>query len=234
MEDHRIIYYDKDYICLDKPAGMLSEGSEGSSEKPVCTILSGEFGKDLFLVHRLDRMTSGAMIVARSKAAASAISEIITCGAMIKEYYAVVEGETPQKGTLCDSLYFDRRKNKSFVVRPGSSRKGVKDARLEYSLVSSVKPDDRTLSLVSIRLFTGRTHQIRVQMSHAGHPLLGDGKYGSRDNRCSVSLVSRKISFDPELTAGKQFGKTELFRAFEKNNGLLTAEIPDRYPWDLF
>ena len=107
---------------------------------------------------------------------------------MVKEYVALVHGTPPQSGDWEDFLFKDSRKNKVFVVK--RERKGVKKARLEYTLLQSGDP-----SLVRIRLHTGRSHQIRVQFSSRGFPLVGDHKYGSRDEAAAPMLFSCKITF---------------------------------------
>ena len=110
-----------------------------------------------------------------------------------KVYLAVVEGNPAEdRGVYEDLLFKDSRKNKSFVVK--RLRKGVKKASLEYEVMDTAKAHGKILTLVKIKLHTGRTHQIRVQFSSRKMPLCGDGKYGSKDNRCTVALWSHCIS----------------------------------------
>lgn len=128
------------------------------------------------------------MVYARTKAAAAALSRAVQEGSMVKEYVAMVHGTPPEEGDWEDLLWKDNGKNKVFVVR--RMRGGVKKARLEFHRLSDGEP-----SLVRIRLHTGRSHQIRVQFSSRGFPLVGDHKYGSRDERTDPMLYSCKITF---------------------------------------
>ena len=107
---------------------------------------------------------------------------------MVKEYVAMVHGMPPETGDWTDLLFKDSSKNKVFVVK--KERKGVKKARLEFRSLSSGEE-----SLVRIRLHTGRSHQIRVQFSSRGFPLVGDHKYGSRDDKTAPMLFSCCITF---------------------------------------
>jgi 23S rRNA pseudouridine1911/1915/1917 synthase len=107
---------------------------------------------------------------------------------MVKEYVAMVHGAPPETGDWEDLLFKDSSKNKVFVVK--KERRGVKKARLEFARLTAGEE-----SLVRIRLHTGRSHQIRVQFSSRGFPLVGDHKYGSRDDRTAPLLFSCRISF---------------------------------------
>ncbi len=183
-----IICNNEHFVAAVKPYGISSQenGKDGMPD-----LLKEQLSlKEIYTVHRLDTVTSGVMVYAKTKKAAAEISKGITDGSFQKEYFAVVHGEvTPQEGIMEDFLFKDSRKNKSFVVK--SQRKGVKKASLEYE-VQEVK---NGLSLVRIRLHTGRTHQIRVQFSSRRHPVYGDGKYGASDNIPFIALFSHKVSF---------------------------------------
>ncbi|MBE7049248.1 MAG: RNA pseudouridine synthase [Ruminococcaceae bacterium] len=136
-----------------------------------------------------------------------------------KTYIAVIEGVPDEKaGVLEDLLFKDSAKNKSFVVK--RMRKGVKKASLEYVVKETVECGEKNLSLVEIKLHTGRTHQIRVQFSSRKMPLCGDGKYGSKDNKCNVSLWSHKLCL-------KLFANTE-------ESHFTSFPPKDAYPWNLF
>ena len=128
------------------------------------------------------------MVYARNKSAAASLSKIITNGEMVKEYVALVHGAPPPEGDWEDLLFKDSRKNKVFVVK--RQRNGVKMARLTYQCIKTGEQ-----SLVRIRLYTGRSHQIRVQFSSRGYPLVGDHKYGSRDDAKAPMLYSCCITF---------------------------------------
>ncbi len=183
-----IICNNEEFVTVIKPFGVPSQenGRDGLPD-----LLKKELNlSEIYTVHRLDTVTSGVMVYAKTKKAAALLSRGITDGTFKKEYLAVVHGEvSPDKGEMVDFLFKDSRKNKSFVVK--SERKGVKKASLEYE-VQEIK---NGLSLVKIKLHTGRTHQIRVQFSSRKHPVYGDGKYGASDNIPFIALFSQRISF---------------------------------------
>lgn len=128
------------------------------------------------------------MVYARTKAAAATLSKAVQEGAMVKEYVATVHGAPPDSGDWEDLLWKDSSKNKVFVVK--RMRKGVKNARLEFTRIRGGET-----SLVHIRLHTGRSHQIRVQFASRGFPLVGDHKYGSKDEASIPLLFSCRITF---------------------------------------
>ena len=171
-----ILYSDKHIAVCIKPVGM-------DSEKDVPTALRAQLGGEFLTVHRLDQNVGGVMVFARSRSAAAALSKAIQDGAMVKEYFALVHGQPPASGDWEDLLWKDSSKNKVFVVK--RERKGVKKARLEFQRFTTGEQ-----SLVRIRLHTGRSHQIRVQFSSRGFPLVGDHKYGSRDDKKEPMLFS--------------------------------------------
>ena len=176
-----ILFHDRDLVACIKPVGLDSE-----TELP--SALKAALGGEIFPIHRLDKNVGGVMIYARTKQAAAALSKTVQEGAMAKEYVATVHGTPPESGDWEDFLFKDSRKNKVFAVK--KERKGVKYARLEFRRLSA---GDR--SLVRIRLHTGRSHQIRVQFSSRGFPLVGDHKYGSRDAAAAPMLYSCRITF---------------------------------------
>ena len=176
-----ILYSDRDLAVCIKPVGLDSENQVPSALKEL-------LGGEVFTVHRLDKNVGGVMVYARTKAAAAKLSKAIQEGAMIKEYVAMVHGATPESGDWTDLLWKDAKKNKVFVVK--RQRAGVKEARLEFRTLRTGET-----SLVRIRLHTGRSHQIRVQFSSRGFPLLGDHKYGARDELAAPQLFSCCIRF---------------------------------------
>ena len=176
-----ILYSDKNIVVCVKPVGLDSE-----TELPVA--LKEQLGGLIFPIHRLDKNVGGIMVYARTKQAAADLSKAVQEGTMVKEYVAQVHGTPPEKGDWEDLLWKDSRKNKVFVVK--RQRAGVKKARLEFKQLSAGEA-----SLVHIRLYTGRSHQIRVQFSSRGFPLVGDHKYGSRDERTEPMLFSCRITF---------------------------------------
>ena len=176
-----ILFSDKDIVVCIKPVGL-------DSEKEVPQALSEQLGGEIFTLHRLDKNVGGVMIYGRTKAAAAKFSKLIQDGQLVKEYVALVHGTPPEEGDLTDLLWKDSSKNKVFVVK--RERKGVKKARLTYTLLR-----DGEQSLVRVRLYTGRSHQIRVQFASRGFPLVGDHKYGSRDDATAPMLYSCCLTF---------------------------------------
>ena len=176
-----ILYSDKHIAVLIKPVGLDSEAEVPAALKEV-------LGGEVFPIHRLDKNVGGVMVYARTKQAAAALSRAVQEGTMVKEYVAMVHGNPPESGDWTDLLFKDSSKNKVFVVK--KERKGVKKARLEFQTLSAGED-----SLVRIRLHTGRSHQIRVQFSSRGFPLVGDHKYGARDGKKEPMLFSCCITF---------------------------------------
>ena len=173
-----ILYSDRELVVCVKPVGM-------DSEHEVPQALAALLGGELFPLHRLDKNVGGVMVYARTKAAAAALSKAIQQGDMVKEYVAKVHGDPPEVGDWTDLLFKDSRKNKVFVVK--KPRSGVKEARLCYRKLEN--------EIVHVRLYTGRSHQIRVQFSSRGFPLVGDHKYGSRAEETAPMLFSCRITF---------------------------------------
>ncbi len=204
-----IIYQDSRIVVGIKPVGVLAPDEPGGMPE----LLRRELGTECIRsVHRLDAQVSGLMVYARSSAAAGILSEQIRQGELDKEYLAIVHGAPPERGDLEDLLRRDRSLRKTFVAdAPG---KNVRPARLSYEVL-----DRRDgLSLVRIRLHTGRTHQIRVQFQSRGWPLWGDGKYGT-DGNTPIALFSCTLAFrHPEDGKAMRF----------------TAIPPEIAPWDLF
>jgi 23S rRNA pseudouridine1911/1915/1917 synthase len=176
-----ILYSDAHLAVCVKPVGL-------DSEKQVPEALSAQLGGTFFPIHRLDLNVGGVMVYARTKPAAAALSKAVQDGTMVKEYVAMVKGTPPESGDWTDLLWKDSRKNKVFVVN--RVRGGVKEARLTYKRLTGGDP-----SVVRIRLYTGRSHQIRVQFASRGFPLLGDHKYGARDDRTAPMLCSCCLTF---------------------------------------
>ena len=176
-----ILYSDSQLVSCIKPVGL-------DAEKQLPEALRAELGGEIYPIHRLDKNVGGVMVYARTRSAAGELSAAVAQGGMVKEYIALVHGAVPERGVWEDLLFKDSRKNKVYVV--SRERAGVKKARLEFWRLNAGDP-----ALVRIRLHTGRSHQIRVQFSSRGYPLIGDHKYGARDRETSPRLFSCFLSF---------------------------------------
>ena len=205
-----LVYLDGDIVVCIKPPRVLSTDEPGGLPELVRQAL-GDEKADVRTVHRLDRVVSGLMVLARNAAAASELSRQIREDAFEKEYLAVVHGKPElQNGELRDLLVRDKARKMTLVAQaPG---KGVQEALLSYRTVGSAEG----MSCVQIKLHTGRTHQIRVQFSSRGMPLVGERKYAVLEDTCEIALWSYRLAFDHPVT-----GKRMEF----------TKEPPRRDPW---
>lgn len=176
-----ILYQDEALCVCIKPVGL-------DSQFGVPEALKAQLGGEFYPVHRLDENVGGVMVYARTSKAAAMLSREIQAGTFVKEYLAQVHGTPPEQGVWEDLLFKDSRKNKVFVVK--RERAGVRKAKLEFTRITAGET-----SLVAIWLYTGRSHQIRVQFASRGFPLVGDHKYGSRDARTAPMLFSYRITF---------------------------------------
>lgn len=208
----QIIYQDRDVLVCIKPPRVLSTDEPGGLPELVRQELNMP-DADLRTVHRLDRVVSGLMVLARNAKSASELSRQIREDVFQKEYLAVVHGcPEENKGTLTDLLLRDKARKMTMVVsEPG---KGVQDAVLDYEVVAK----NDCMSMVRIALKTGRTHQIRVQFASRGMPLVGERKYSTQEDDCEIALWSHKIGFY-HPTDGKWMA--------------YSLEPPERYPWDV-
>ena len=210
-----VLFENSDVIVCEKPINVLSEEHEKNENMPkLIREHLGDNSHYIGVIHRLDREVGGIMVYAKNEKAAAFLSRQVQNRSFKKEYLAVVQGVPEEKeGEYVDLLFKDSKKNKSYVVK--RMRKGVKEASLNYKLLKTAED----LSLVWIKLNTGRTHQIRVQFSNRKMPLLSDTKYGGEKRECSISLWSYKLSFIlPDTKEEKEF---ELLP-------------PLKYPWELF
>lgn len=212
-----IIYEDNHLLVVEKPINIIVQ-EDNTKDKDLLTILK-EYIKEKYnkpgnvylgLVHRLDRPVGGIMVFAKTSKAAGRLSEQIRNKTFKKTYNAVVIGNINQSGKLEDYLLKDEKKNIVKVDKSG------KLAILYYKKLSYKD----NMSLVEINLETGRSHQIRVQMSNYGYPLFGDQKYNKKASVGEqIALFAKKIEFVHPITREKL--------VFE-------IDLPNRYPFNIF
>ena len=205
-----VIFEDENIVVCVKGVGIISQ-SDGRED--MCSLLEKQTGSKIYPVHRLDTAVGGTMVFAKNSQSAALLSRQIASGELKKRYFAVISSKPEKESdTLTDLLFKDSSKNKTFVVK--RERKGVKKASLEYKSLG----ESDGMTLTEVLLHTGRTHQIRVQFASRKHPLVGDGKYGSRESKCNVALWSYSVSFIYK-------GKSVSFSSFPDVNC---------FPWNKF
>ena len=215
-----IVSKTKNYVVVYKPPSIPTQ-SDKSCDTDAMTLASEKLkelseNEKLWLVHRLDRVVGGLLVFARNREYAAKLSSIVGGCGMDKEYFAIVEGAC-DSGVLRDFLYKDSRQSKAFVR--DRARGGAKEAVLEYCAVAVRQTESGTRTLVRIKLHTGRFHQIRAQFAARKMPLVGDGKYGSHDNRAKFpALFATRLAFRID------------------DNFCDIKKLPDisKYPWSLF
>ncbi|MGN0279324.1 MAG: RluA family pseudouridine synthase [Lachnospiraceae bacterium] len=234
MDKQRIIYEDKDIIVCHKPAGIATQTSKVGQRDMVSEVSNYLVSRQnqakpyVGLVHRLDQPVEGILVFARNPKAAGELGRQMTANKMKKQYYAVIAAEDlrPEdiavgvERTLIDYLYKDGRTNTSSVVE--KEHQDAKRAELSYEIVE--QQFETGLALVRIRLVTGRHHQIRVQMSHAGLSLVGDSKYADEKTKQlskrlgigQIALCAYQLSFEHPVTGKRmQFRITPEGRIFQ-------------------
>ena len=204
-----LVYVDDDILVCLKPARVLSTDEPGGVPD-LCREALGDPRADVRTVHRLDRVVAGLMVLARNAKAASELSRQIREDEFEKEYQAVVHGQAKDSATLRDLLGRDKARRMTFVAPEPA--KGVQEAVLDYWLLS--KNED--MSRVQIRLHTGRTHQIRVQFSSRGWPLVGERKYAVLEDPCEIALWSYRLTFTHPKTGERM---------------VFSKEPEKEYPW---
>lgn len=218
-----ILYEDNHLLVVEKPVNIPVQ-EDNSGDKDMLNLLKEDIkiryekpgNVYLGLVHRLDRPVGGAMVFAKTSKAASRLSEVIRKDELERKYLAVVRGvPKKKKAKLEHYLFKDTKKNKVYAV--SADRKDAKKAILDYEVISS----EEGFSLLSIRLHTGRSHQIRVQLSELGFPLYGDQKYGQHVNRAGqqIALWANVLEFPHPTTK-------ELIS--------VQSSPPNEYPWNLW
>ena len=205
-----LIYVDDDILVCLKPARVLSTDEPGGVPDLAREAL-GDKSADVRTVHRLDRVVSGLMVLARNAKAASELSRQIREDEFQKEYLAIVHGRPAENtGTLRDLLGRDKVRKMTYVAQEPA--KGVQEAVLDYQVLNTASG----MSRVQIRLHTGRTHQIRVQFASRGMPLVGERKYSELNDPCEIALWSYRIGFTHPKTGERME---------------FTQEPPEVFPW---
>ena len=218
MNKLNVIYEDNHIIVVEKKPNIPSQ-SDKTEDMDMLTMVK-DYIKEKYnkpgnvyvgLIHRLDRPVGGIMIFAKTSKAASRLSEQVRNKDFKKEYLAVVDGKIEEKkGTLEDYLYKDERNNISKVVN--KEKKNSKLAKLDYEVLKY--NEVKNLTLVRIDLHTGRHHQIRVQLSHFGHSIFGDQKYGTRGQGKQIALWAYKLKILHPITKGEM-----VFECLPETNG---------------
>ncbi len=207
-----ILFEDAHVVVAVKPRGVLSEHHAHEENMPAL------LGGGVYPVHRLDRAVGGVTVYAKTREAAAKLSLAVQLNKLEKEYTAILSGvPAPAEGELRDYLFKDSASNKSFVV--DGARKGAKEAILSFRTQDTCTYGEQLLSRVRIRLQTGRSHQIRVQFASRKHPLVGDGKYGSRIKAEYPALFATGLCF-PHPKTGKKMQ--------------FSTPVPGDFPWELF
>ncbi len=218
----QILYEDNHLLVVEKPVNLPVQ-EDNSGDKDLLSALKEDIkiryqkpgNVFLGLVHRLDRPVGGVMVFAKTSKAASRLSDAIRRQKFERTYLAVVRGIPQKEARLEHYLYKDQRNNIVKVV-PATHKQGKKSI-LEYRVLAS----SENLSLLSVRLLTGRSHQIRVQLSTIGHPLYGDQKYGQNVNRPGqqIALWANTLEFEHPT---------------KKDTVRFESKPPKEYPWELW
>ena len=207
MQKLKVIYEDNHIIVVEKIPNIPSQ-SDKTGDIDMLTIVKDYIKKKykkpgnvyVGLVHRLDRPVGGVMIFAKTSKAASRLSNQVREKVFKKDYIAVVDGKLEnKKGTLIDYLYKDERNNISKVVN--KEKKNAKEAKLDYEVLKY--NELKNLSLLKINLYTGRHHQIRVQLGNFGHSIFGDQKYGTRGKGKQIALWAYKLTIEHPISKEK-------------------------------
>ena len=196
--DFQIVFEDPALLVVDKPSGIAVHGGSGVSHGVIESLRAARpEAKLLELAHRLDRDTSGLLVVAKKRSALVELHRMLRDGEIEKIYVAVVKG-VPSRNQfdIAESLH-------KYVNAKGERRVAVKEGGMEAVTKVKVLGSSNDLSVVQLRLMTGRTHQIRVHLAHAGHPVLGDDKYGdfefnralARQGVKRLFLHARRLAF---------------------------------------
>ncbi len=221
-----IIFEDEYLLAAVKPYGMPSQADHSNREDLLSCLKNTIFDRGetdgepyLAVINRLDRPVAGIVLFAKTEEAAAKLSDLIQERKIDKCYQAVVRGEIPEdEGTLTDWLLFDKKENVSRIVPEGT--KGAKKAELSYEVLDVIDTDEGTFTYLLIHLYTGRHHQIRCQLAHAGYPIYGDVKYG----KAAEGDKGRKAS-------GKGAGRRQQGKKSAPEIGLFSTRITFTHPY---
>jgi 23S rRNA pseudouridine955/2504/2580 synthase len=196
--DLPITYEDDAVLVIDKPSGVAVHGGSGVSFGVIESMRATRpQAKFLELAHRLDRDTSGLLILCKKRSALVELHRMLREGEVDKVYFAVVKGETRKTLELRESLH-------KYVTASGERRVAVQADGVSAVTKAKLLKTKNQLSLLEVHLLTGRTHQIRVHLAHAGHPIVGDDKYGdfalNRELKQRLLLHAGKLAFRHPLT----------------------------------
>lgn len=208
ITDMNIQYEDKELLVVYKPAGLATQSARVTSPDLVSSVTRHLKGAPVYVVHRLDQPVEGLLVLAKTKQAAAGLSKQLQAGTLNKQYYALVyrgAEELPKEEILADYLWKNPQTQKAEIVAQASGK--GKQAKLHYRVMTG--KDD--IALLDVRIETGRFHQIRAQLAHAGFPILGDQKYGTQTSMerseelgiKNVSLFAYALTFTHPKT-GKQ------------------------------
>ena len=208
ITDMNIQYEDKELLVIYKPAGLATQSARVTSPDLVSSVMRHLKGAPVYVVHRLDQPVEGLLVLAKTKQAAAGLSKQLQAGTLNKQYYALVyrgAEELPKEEILADYLWKNPQTQKAEIVAQASGK--GKQAKLHYRVMTG--KDD--IALLDVRIETGRFHQIRAQLAHAGFPILGDQKYGTQTSMerseelgiKNVSLFAYALTFMHPKT-GKQ------------------------------
>ena len=208
ITDMNIQYEDKELLVVYKPAGLATQSARVTSPDLVSSVTRHLKGAPVYVVHRLDQPVEGLLVLAKTKQAAAGLSKQLQAGTLNKQYYALVywgTEELPKEGQLADYLWKNPQTQTAEIVAQASGK--GKQAKLHYRVMTG--KDD--IALLDVRIETGRFHQIRAQLAHAGFPILGDQKYGTQTSMerseelgiKNVSLFAYALTFTHPKT-GKQ------------------------------
>ena len=216
ITDNDIQYEDKDLLVVYKPAGLATQSARVTSPDLVSAVTRHLKGAPVYVVHRLDQPVEGLLVLAKTKQAAAGLSKQLLAGTLNKQYYALVHQteEFPTEGTLVDHLWKNPQTQKAEIVAQASGK--GKQAKLQYRVLTQ----EADTALLDVRIETGRFHQIRAQLAHAGFPILGDQKYGTQASvERSKELGIRHVSlFAYALTfTHPKTGKQMEFRVKSQN-----------------